>query len=429
MKNEIVHGKCIDISADGQGICKIDSLVVFVKEMIPQEEADIKIISDKRNYAFGIIDKLTKASEYRIEPKCKIAYKCGGCDFRHIEYKHQLKLKKMVLENTFRDLNVKVLDVIEDDNPIYYRNKVQIPVKDHEFGFYRKFSNDIVEFDDCYIQSELSNKILFFIKDLLLNKKIDKYFRHIVIKHAFATNEILLGLVVRRFDIPMIDEIIELVTNEFKEIKSIVLNLNDKETNIILGNEEKVLYGNDYIVDEYEGIKVKISLKSFYQTNPKQMIKLYEKVKEFACIDKNTNVLDLYSGIGTISMYLSKYAKHVIGVEIVSKAVDNAKDNLLLNNITNCDFYLDDAGKNFNKYLNDIDVVVVDPPRKGLSKELVYALIQANVKQIVYVSCNPATLARDLEMFKENYNISDIQPVDMFPFTTHVECVVSMQRK
>lgn len=429
MKNEIVHGKCIDISVDGQGIVKVDSLVIFVKGMIPNEEADIKIISHKKNYAFGIIDKLTNPSIHRIDSICPIAYKCGGCDFRHIEYEYQLELKKMVLENTFRGLDVEVLNVIKDDNPMYYRNKVQIPVKDHEFGFYRKFSNDIVEFEDCFIQSKLSNEILFFIKKELLDRKIDKYFRHIVIKHGFNTNEVLVGLVVNDFNVPSINEVVSSLTNKFSEIKSVVLNLNNKDTNVILGNEEKLLFGKEYIIDEFAGIKVKISLKSFYQTNLNQMIKLYDKVKELACVDSNTNVLDLYSGIGTISMYLAKYAKHVTGVEIVPKAVENAKDNLKLNNITNCDFYLDDAGKNFEKYLKDVDVLIVDPPRKGLSNELINALKNTSINRIVYVSCNPATLARDLELFKDMYSFKEIQPVDMFAYTTHVECITVLERR
>lgn len=428
MKNEIVHGKCIDISVDGQGIVKVDSLVIFVKGMIPEEEADIKIISHKKNYAFGIIDKLTKPSIHRIESICPIAYKCGGCDYRHIAYDYQLELKKMVLESTFRNLDVKVLDVVKDDEPMYYRNKVQVPVQDHEFGFYRKFSNDIVEFDDCYIQSKLSNDVFFLIKEELLKRKIDKYFRHIVIKHGFNTNEILIGLVVNDFNVPKIDEVVNVLTNKFSEIKSIILNLNNLDTNVILGKEEKLLFGRDYIYDEFEGIKVKISLKSFYQTNLKQMIKLYTLVKDLASIDNNTNVLDLYSGIGTISLFLSKYAKHVTGVEIVPQAVNNAKDNLELNKIDNCDFYLDDAGKNFDKYLTDVDVLVVDPPRKGLSNELVEALNNSNIKRIVYVSCNPATLARDLVKF-DNYEFDEIYPVDMFPHTTHVECVVAMHKR
>jgi len=429
MKNDIVFGKCTDISVEGQGIAKADNLVVFVKEMIPGEEGYIKIISEKKNYAFGIIDRLTKISPYRIESICPIGYKCGGCDFRYIDYDYQLVLKKKLLENTFRNLNVKVNDIIKDDNPMRYRNKVQVPVREHEFGFFRKFSNDIVEFDDCYLQSELSNSILMFIKKELLERKIDRYFRHILIKHAYGTDEVMVGFIVTDFNIRGIEEVSDKLVKEFTEIKSVILNLNTRNDNVILGDEEKVLYGRDYIIDEFEGLKFKIALKSFYQTNRSQMIKLYNEVKDKAGITDKDNVLDLYSGIGTISLFISKYAKHVTGVEIVEASVKNANDNKQMNNIENCDFYLDDAGKNFAKYLKDIDVVIVDPPRKGLTADLIDALIKENVRKIVYVSCNPSTLARDLELFKEYYSFNEIQPVDMFPYTTHAECVTALVRK
>jgi len=429
MKNKVVKAKCIDLSIDGQGIAKADDLVVFVKGMIPGEEGDVKLISLKKNFAFGIIDKLDVTSPYRINPICKIAYKCGGCDLRHIDYEFGLKLKNDILKNTFKNLDVEVLDMIKDDDPFYYRNKVQIPCKDHEFGFYRKFSNDIVEFDDCFIQSKLSNEIFFYIKSLLLEYRIDKYFRHILIKHAFGTNEILIGFIVRDLNIPNIKEITEKIINRFNSVKSVILNLNTRDDNVILGDKEEILYGNDYIIDEFGGIKVKISLKSFYQTNQKMMIKLYDKVIEYACLNKDSRVLDLYSGIGSISLYLASYVKEVIGVEIVESTVQNALDNVRLNNVKNVTYVLDDATKNFKKYLKDIDVLIVDPPRKGISKELIEELNNNIVSRIVYVSCNPATLARDLELLKDKYYFDKIQPVDMFPWTVHSECVCVLNKK
>ena len=429
MKNDIVHGICSDITVDGQGVVKVGSLVIFVKDLIPGEEADIKIVSLKKNYAYGIIDKLTKPSTNRIDSICPISYKCGGCDFRYIDYDYQLVLKKQLLENTFRSLDVEVLDVIRSEDSIYYRNKSQIPIRDHKFGFYRHYSNDIVEFQECYIQSQLTNSLFNFIKNQMLELNIDKYFRHIVIKHAFNTNQVMVGLVSYTKEIPLINDLIDSITKKFSEVKSIVLNINNKETNVILGEEDIVLYGNSYIIDEFDNLRFKISLKSFYQTNYKQMINLYSKVKEYAYIDSSSNVLDLYSGIGTISLYLSRYAKHVTGVEIVEDAVKNADENKRLNNIANVDFYLDDASKNFKNYIKGIDVLIVDPPRKGLSKELINELNSSNIDRIVYVSCNPATLARDLELFKTSYSFDRIQPVDMFPYTKHIECVVSMQRK
>ena len=426
MKNDIVSLKCIDISVDGQGICKKDGFVVFVKEMIPGEEAMVKIIAEKKNMAFGIIDKLIASSPHRIKPDCPISYKCGGCDYRYIDYNYQLILKKEVLINTLKNYHVN--DIVSDDNPYYYRNKVQIPVRDHKFGFYRKYSNDIVEFDDCLIESKLANEIFKDLKKVLLENNLDKYFRHILIKHAQGTNEIMLGFIVNTFNINL-SNIVKYIADKYNNIKSIVLNLNDKDTNVILGDKEKVLYGDDYINDIYDGIKVKLSLKSFYQVNYNQMLKLYAKVKELSNVKDSDNVLDLYCGIGTISLYMARFAKSVCGVEIVDAAVKNAKDNAKLNNIDNAEFILADASKNMNEYIKDKDIVIVDPPRKGLSNELINSLISNNIKRIVYVSCNPATLNRDLDLLSKTYNIGDIQPVDMFPYTTHVECVVSMQSK
>lgn len=426
MKNDIVRGKCIDMSVDGQGIAKVNNLVIFVKGMIIDEEADIKIIAEKKNYAFGIIDKLIVSSPYRIKSDCPISYKCGGCDYRYIDYNFGLTLKKNVLLNTLK--NYKVNDIIGDENPYYYRNKVQIPVKDHQMGFYRKFSNDVVVFDDCLIESKIANQIINDLKVELVNRRIDKYFRHILIKHAQGTDEVMIGFIVNNFDINL-SEVVSLLTNKYKNIKSIILNLNDKETNVILGTEEKVLYGNDYINDIYDGIKVKLSLKSFYQVNYNQMLKLYAKIKEFSNISENDDVLDLYCGIGTISLYLARYAKHVTGVEIVDAAIKNANDNAKLNSMNNVDFVLADASKNMDQYIKGKDIVVVDPPRKGLSNELINSLINNKVNKIVYVSCNPATLARDLQLLDDYYEIGNIQPVDMFPYTVHVECVVGMQRK
>ena len=431
MKNEIIRLECIDITVDGQGVCKDNGLVVFVKEMIPGEIADVKIISDKKNMAYGIIDKLIVSSEHRIKPDCPISYKCGGCDFRYIDYSYQLELKKKILESTFKNakVNIKVNDIISCDNPIGYRNKVQVPVRDHKFGFYRKFSNDIVEFDKCYVQTNLENEILNDIKNLLLEYKIDSYFRHILIKHGQGTNEVMVGFIVRDLKVPYIDGVVKAITNKYNQIKSVILNLNTRNDNVILGDKEVVLFGNDYIIDEFEGLKFKIAFKSFYQVNYSQMIKLYNKAKDLANVDLNTRLLDLFSGIGTISLFMAKYCKEVTGVEIVKEAVDNAKDNAKLNNITNATFYLDDARLKLNKYLIDKDVLIVDPPRKGLSRDLIDSIKETDINKIVYISCNPATLARDLKLFEDKYNFTDAYPVDMFPYSTHVECLVLIQKK
>ena len=426
MKNQILRCKCVDMSVDGQGIARAGDLVVFVKGMITGEEADVKIIAEKKNYSFGIIDKLIVSSPYRVVSDCPIAYKCGGCDLRHIDYSYQLKLKKDVLVNTFKGYEVK--DIVPCEERFYYRNKVQIPVRDHKMGFYRRFSNDIVEFDDCLIESDIANQIISDLKKIMIGKPYEKMIRHVLVKHGKGTNEVMVAFISKSLNIDLSD-IVAYLKEKYPSIVSIILNLNDKETNVILGNEEKLLYGRDHIFDIYDGIRVKLSLKSFYQVNHEIMEKLYKRVKEVSEISENDKILDLYCGIGTISLYLSRYCKQVTGVEIVKEAVDNAKDNAVMNGFTNSEFILADASKDMDEYLDDKDIVILDPPRKGISKQLIDSLIAKNVKRIVYVSCNPATLYRDLELMKNHYEISAIEPFDMFPYTVHVESLVSLKRK
>lgn len=414
------------MSVEGLGIARADKLVIFVKGMIKGEEADVKIIAEKKNYSIGIIDKLIEASPYRIGSECPIAYKCGGCDYRHISYDYQLQLKKEVLINTFP--GYKVNDILPCKDPYYYRNKVQIPVSDHKMGFYRKFSNDIVEFDDCLIESKAANAMIRDLKSLILNTEKERSIRHILIKHGKGSGEVMLAFIVNDLSVDLSD-ICGFMVKKYPEIVSVLMNLNDRKTNVILGTEEVLLYGRDYIYDVFDGIRVKVSLKSFYQVNHDQMIRLYDTARRLADLDKDKEVLDLYCGIGTISLYLSRFVKHVTGVEIVESAVRNAKDNAGLNQIDNCDFILADATKDMDPYLKNKDVVILDPPRKGVGRKLIDSLKENRIEKIVYISCNPATLARDLELLKDDYEIGEIYPVDMFPFTIHTECVTVLDHK
>ena len=425
MKNDIVRCRCIDMSVEGMGIARAGDLVVFVKGMIKGEEADVRIIAEKKNYSIGIIEKMISPSDFRIPSACPIAYKCGGCDYRHVQYEYQLSLKKEVLENTLK--GYAIADIVPADDPFYYRNKVQIPCRDGRMGFYRKYSNDIVEFDDCLIESKTANGIIADLKRLLKEKEDSDRIRHIIIKHAQGTGEIMLGFVVNSFELDL-NDIVEVLCRRYPQIQSVLLNLNDQKTNVILGKEEKILYGRDYIFDIYDGIKVKLSLKSFYQVNYRQMLKLYARIKELARLDDHSRILDLYCGIGTISLYLARYAAHVTGVEIVEEAIEDARENASMNHLNNAEFILADASKGMETYLADKDIVIVDPPRKGLSKELIASIIDTGVGRVVYVSCNPATLARDLELFKPFYKIGTVNPVDMFPYTVHVETVCCLDR-
>ncbi|MBR5754471.1 MAG: 23S rRNA (uracil(1939)-C(5))-methyltransferase RlmD [Erysipelotrichaceae bacterium] len=426
MKNDIVTGKCTDMTIDGLGIARADELVVFVKEMIPGETARIRITKEKKNYSYGIIEELLEPSKFRRKPDCPIAYKCGGCDLRHIDYGYQLELKKKILANVLKPY--KVADVVCDDDPYYYRNKVQIPCRDGKMGFYRRYSNDIMEFDDCLIESRKANEIIADLKKVLFTYPFSSSVRHILIKHGKMTDEIMVGIISSDIDADY-GPIVDYLTERHQNIRSIILNLNDRDTNVILGDKEKVIYGNGYICDIYDGIKVKISLKSFYQVNHGMMLKLYGKILELAQISENTDVLDLYCGIGTISLYLARYCRSVTGVEIVKEAVDNAMDNAEMNGMDNARFILADASKGMDEYLKDKDVLIVDPPRKGLSESLIRSIINSDVERMVYVSCNPVTLARDLKLLNEAFDLDEIVPFDMFGYTVHVECVTCLERK
>ena len=363
MKNDIVRCECVDMAIDGSGIAKCGDLVVFVKEMIKGEIADVRITKEKKSYSYGIIEKLIFPSPERVASDCPIAYKCGGCDFRHISYDCQLRLKKEILANILKPFEV--MDIVPDEVHYYYRNKVQIPYREGRMGFYRKYSNDIVEFDDCLIESETANRIIEDLKELLKGCPQADKIRHILIKQSHDLKEVMLGFIAcEKIDLT---DIVDTLIEKHPSISSVILNINSKETNVILGEEEILLYGKPYIMDEFHGIKVKISLKSFYQVNYRQMLKLYELIRELSECGEGIRILDLYCGIGTISLFMAETAKQVTGVEIVKEAVANAKENAKMNRIDNVDFVLADASKGMDTYLKDKDIVIVDPPRKGLS--------------------------------------------------------------
>lgn len=428
MKNTILTLKCIDITVDFYGVCKHEGLVIFVKGLIPDEIANVKIIKIKNKIAFGIIDELIERSKYRIKEPCSIAYKCGGCDIQYIDYDYQLVLKKKLIESTVKhtSLNLKVLDTIASDDVYSYRNKIQVPVSNNKIGYYRNHSNDIVEFDNCCITYDINNSILSFVKKILSSYSISSYIKHIVIRNSF--DEIMVCFVCDSFNIPHIDEIVDLIISNYPMIKSFMLNLNTADTNVIYGEEDKCLFGNEYLVDKVDNLSFMIPLRSFYQINSKQMKKLYDYVIKVGDLQKTDRVLDLFCGIGTISLYISKYVKEVLGVEINEKSVEYANKNKEINIINNVDFLKLDANK-ISDYINSFDTIILDPPRKGINKELVASLTSSVVKKIIYVSCNQATLLRDLELLKDSYNIGDIQPLDMFPQTKHIECIVCLTKK
>ncbi|MGB4984595.1 MAG: 23S rRNA (uracil(1939)-C(5))-methyltransferase RlmD [Erysipelotrichaceae bacterium] len=437
VKNDILIGTAVDYTSEGFGVVKIDGFPVFVKGLLVNEEAKIGITLVKKSYAFARIIEIIKVSDKRNEDiVCSYSKRCGGCQLLHMKYSHQLEFKKSLVENIFQRIgkvDVKVFDVVPMENPYEYRNKVQIPVGNDNFGkmisgFYRINSNDIIDMDSCIMQSSLSNEIYQFTKKMLLTDNNYQKTRHIVIKHAFSTNEVMVCFVVgQRLKNPT--KMVKMLTKEFPLIKSIIVNYNSKDTNVILGEQEEIIYNQGFIYDYLNDLKFKISLKSFYQINSVQTINLYNKAIELAQLKPTDIVLDLYCGIGTITLFASKFVKKVVGVEIVKQAINNAIENMTINNITNCEFVVGDAGEVANKLDYKFNVIFVDPPRKGLDDIAKDSIIKMDPEKIVYVSCDPATLARDVAYFKEyGYVAKDVYLYDMFPNTKHVECVCLLTR-
>lgn len=444
-KNDYFYGECVDLTHDGQGIVKVDNFTYFVKGMLVGETGKLKVIKVLKNYAIARLIELNKVSKYRQEPRCLVFKPCGGCQLQHLNQEGQMLFKTKRVKDCLERIGncyVEVNNCLMMEKPWYYRNKVQMPVgiKGDRLvtGFYKQKSNEIIPCNECFIQNKLSNQITNRVKELMEEYKIYPYdklshqgnIKHILTKHGYHTNEIMLVLISYLDKINNIDQLVSKITKEFPMIKTVIQNINHRIDNVILGDKEVVLYGNGYIYDKLLDNKYKISLKSFYQVNAVQVEKLYQKAIEFAGLSSDDIVLDAYCGIGTIAISLSKYVKKVYGVEIVEAAINDAKNNADLNNIKNVEFKCNDAGKYMIELVNNhqhLDVVFVDPPRKGCSAEFLNYLIQARPNKIIYISCDVATQARDIKYLQENGYFVDIcQPVDMFPHTTHIENIVRL---
>jgi len=442
-----IIGTCVDYTYDGKGIVKKDNRVIFVDGVIIGEEVELDIIYESKNQTLGKLVKIIKSSPNRTKPFCPLAKDCGGCSLQHINYEAQLKFKTDHVQdciNKFAKLDIKVNNCIGMKHPFNYRNKTQVPFSMNKrevcYGFYKQDTHKIIQMDSCAIQTTDADEILRYFKQLLKMYRLDAYdedrrtgiFRHVLIKKGFATNQIMVVLVTNVNSFPKRKEIVKDLLKQFPNIKTIIQNINSRDTNVILGEKESVLFGTGYIEDILLGIKFKISSKSFYQVNPVQTEVLYSKAIEFAHLEETDRVLDTYCGIGTIGLIASKNVNEVIGVEIVADAIKDAKNNALLNNIKNANFVLDDASNfmvDFAKTGEKMDVVFLDPPRKGCDERFLNSLLKLHPDRIVYISCNPSTLARDLSVLKEKYDILEIQPVDMFPHTFHIETIASLTLK
>lgn len=435
-KNDEYVVDIIDYGSNGEGIAKIDGYTIFVIGALKGEKCKIHITKVLSTHGFAKLIEIINESPERVNSDCETFKRCGGCLLRHISYKETLKIKKEKVHNLVNKMlktEIEVEDVIGMNNPLFYRNKAIYPIsKAKEVGVFANRSHDIIPIKECKIQTKISQEIAKYIlenwKDTIYDEKTGKgLLRNIMIKEGFATNEIMCVLVQngnKKYDCAKL-------IKRFPNIKTVVINVNTKNTNVVLSKENIVLYGDGYITDKLGEYTFKISPNSFYQVNPIQTEKLYNLAIEKAGLKKEDIICDLYCGIGTIGIFASKYVNKVYGIEIVKEAFEDAKANAKINEVENIDFILGDVEEAFDKLLKSNikpNVVFVDPPRKGLDNKTIENLKDLGLEKLVYVSCNPATLMRDLQSLEEGYNVKSITPVDNFCYSSHVEVVTLLER-
>ena len=469
-KDDIFEIEIEDLGNDGEGIGHVDGMTIFVKDLCPGDVAKVKIIKAKKNYCYGRAMEIIKPSKQRVEAKCPVARQCGGCVLQHLSYEEQLRRKdKKVRDCLSRIGGIKDIDSYMEppvgmEDPYHYRNKMQFPVRRNKegkcvVGFYAGRTHSIIPVDSCVIGHSVNDNIIKAVKAFVDKFNISCYdeltgkgfLRHILTRVGFTTNELMVCLIVNGESLPHKEVFTEMISDavaeyniaadkkddNFKEIilKSIVININKEKTNRILGFNSKTIYGDGFITDYIGDVKFMISPESFFQVNPVQTVKLYSKALEYAALTGNETVWDMYCGIGTISLFLSDKAKKVYGVEIVPQAIIDAKKNAKLNNRDNIEFYTgkaeDVVTEIYEKKVegSTADVVCVDPPRKGCDEKLLNTIISMAPKRVVYVSCDPATLARDVKFLSEHgYELKKAVAFDQFSHSMHVETVCLLSK-
>ena len=448
-KNKEYIVDIVDNGFEGEGIAKVNNFAIFIPNAIKGEKVKIVIVKVLSSHAFGKIIEVITSSKYRVESDCATYKRCGGCSLRHIKYEKTLKMKQNAVQslvNKTLKSKIEVQPIVGMENPYHYRNKAQYPIGIDKngkpvMGVFANRTHEIIPINTCFIQNQRTEEIAKFIFDYIVENGISIYdektgkglIRHIVTKIGVKTNEVMCVLVINGKKIPKEKEMMTEIINHFPDVKTIVKNINTKNTNVILGQENINLYGDGSIKDILGEYIFKISPLSFYQVNPIQAERLYQIGVEEAKITKQDTVFDLYCGIGTISLFMSKYAKKVYGIEIVNEAVKMARKNAELNQVDNVEFIAEDVEEALDELIHNKniipDIVMVDPPRKGLDNKSIDNILNIKPKRLVYISCNPATLVRDLSRLEKFYNIESIKPVDMFPFTAHVECCSVLQLK
>ncbi|MFE5321662.1 23S rRNA (uracil(1939)-C(5))-methyltransferase RlmD [Paenibacillus sp. NPDC056579] len=447
----------VGIGHTGEGVGRFNDYTLFVSGVLPGELALVRVEHVKKQYGYAKLVRLIRSSTDRVAAPCSIYEQCGGCQLQHLSYDAQLKVKRQIVVDNLERIaklhvskendpavGLVVHDTLGMDEPWRYRNKVQVPIGEVEGGlvggFYAQGTHRIINMESCLIQHDEGDRIVETIKQIGGQLGISAYneangtglLRHVVVKVGFQTKEIMIVLVTNGAELPHEEEWVNRIREAIPEVASICQNINVQKTNVIFGDRTIVLWGREVIYDYIGDLRFAISPRSFFQVNPVQTEVLYEKTLEYAALTGQETVIDAYCGIGTISLFLAKKSKRVYGVEIVPEAIEDAQINADLNGIVNVEFAVGRAEEVLPQWQRNgviPDVVVVDPPRKGCEVSLLETLIELQPKKIVYVSCNPSTLARDLRILEDGgYRTAEVQPVDMFPHTVHVECCVSLVR-
>ncbi|WP_297522367.1 23S rRNA (uracil(1939)-C(5))-methyltransferase RlmD [uncultured Clostridium sp.] len=437
---------------EGEGVAKIDdNFPIFVEGALAGEKVKVIIVKAKKKFAYGKIVEIIEKSPNRVDMKCEHRVS-GGCNLQHYSYEAQLDFKYDRVKECIRRIG-KLDDSIVKlpigmENPDKYRNKVQLPIGIRNgklsIGFFAARSHEIMDMESCIIQDEVADKVISLTRNWIKEHNIKPYniegeydesgiLRHIMVRRGFKTNEVMVVIVTNGRKLPHAEEFIKTITENVEGIKSVVQNINSEKTNVILGQENITLWGEDTISDYIGEFKFNISPESFFQVNPAQTEVLYGKALEYANLAGEETVIDAYCGTGTITLFLSKNAKKVYGVELIEKAIENAKENAQINNVDNVEFIIGESEVAIPQLINDgirADVIMLDPPRRGCDVMLLNAITSTDVKRIVYVSCDPSTLSRDLAILDERgYKAVEVQPVDMFPHTPHIESVVLLEKK
>lgn len=445
-KNDQLTVHIEDLTHDGAGVAKVDGYPLFIAGGLPNETVEVHVLKTLKNYGFAKLKNIVEPSPFRVEAPCPVFYECGGCQLQHMTYEGQLAWKESMVRNVMKrigKIDAPVLPVKGMDKPWEYRNKSQIPFDLENgqviAGFYQSKSHRIADTNTCLIQTDEADRLLRAVKENALALDLIPYneetkkgqLRHLVVRKGRATGEVMVVLVTKHAKLSKQEEIIQFIREVEPNVKSIVHNVNNRNTNVIFGNETNVIWGKQVIEDLIGDVRFEISARSFYQVNPEQTEVLYKQALDYAQLTGDETVIDAYCGIGTISLFLAQKAKQVLGVEIVPQAIEDAKRNAELNGFTNTYFEAGPAEEVIPKWYKEgkqADVLVVDPPRKGCDEALLTTIIEQRPKRVVYVSCNPATLARDLRILEDGgYKTKEVQPVDMFPQSTHCEAVAVLE--